>query len=53
MIAVIAAMRRQIERHRQTHLALCQVAPVEGIDSSAWKPAYCRMVHGWVTYMVG
>ena len=31
MVAVIAAMGGQVERHRQAHLALRQVAPVEGV----------------------
>ena len=52
--AVVAAVGGEIEGDGEALLAGGDVAPVEGVESSAVeKPAYCRMVHGCVTYMVG
>ena len=55
VVAVVAAMGGEVEGDRQALLAGGEVAAVEGVaDSSAVeKPAYCRIVQGWVAYMVG
>jgi hypothetical protein len=53
IVGIVAAMGGQIERHRKALLAGRQIAPVKAFDSSAVeKPAYWRMVHGCMAYMV-
>jgi hypothetical protein len=53
MVAVIAAVRGEIEGHRHALLPGGQRLAVEGVDSSAVeKPAYCRIVQGRPAYIV-
>ncbi len=47
-------MGGEIEGDRQALLPGREVAAVEGVGIlRREKPAYCRMVQGWVAYMVG
>ena len=54
MVGVVAAVGGEVERDRETLLSGGEIAPVESVGISAVeKPAYCLMVQGWLTYMVG
>jgi hypothetical protein len=54
MVGIVAPVSGEIEGDGQALLARREVAPVEAFESSAVeKPAYCRIVQGWLTYMVG
>jgi hypothetical protein len=54
VIGVVAAVGREIEGDRQALLARREVAPVERVGVlGRGEAAYCRIVHGWLVYIVG